>query len=95
MLNIAASVSEHVTFDDVADHLTRNATDVAAGVTDDYVLEKFSMAKAAKLLNDLTEDEKFVSLGLMELVKMDRLFAMFDTDHDGGIDATELAMGLR
>ena len=95
MLNITASAPEHITFDDVADHLTRNATDVSSGVTDEYVLEKFSMAKAAKLLNNLTEDEKFVSLGLVELVKMDRLFAMFDTGHDGAVDAKELAVGLR
>ena len=95
MLNIVASSLQNVTFDDVADTLTRNAISVSSGITAEYVLEKFSMDKKSKLLLDIANDnEDFQSLGVVELTKLDRLFAMFDKDKDGKIDAKDLALGL-
>ena len=94
MLNVTASAPDHIAFDDVADTLTRNAMG-ASDVSDSDVMENFSMNKASQVLMDLKEDEKFVSLGPVELAKLDRLFPLFDADHDGHIDAKELSNGLR
>ena len=94
MLNVVASSPDNITFDDVADTLTRNALDVSSGVTSDYVMEKFSMDTTSKLLLDISEVEDHISLSVIELAKMDRLFAMFDMDNDDKIGTEELALGL-
>jgi len=95
MLNVVASSHEHITFDEMADTLTRNAINVSSGITSDYVVAKYSMDTTSKLLLDISEEEEFTSLGVVELAKMERLFVMFDAGHDGKIDHTELALGLR
>jgi Ca2+-binding EF-hand superfamily protein len=94
MLNVVASSPDNITFDDVADTLTRNATELSSGVTRELVMEKFSMDKESKLLLNIADDEELVNLGVVELSKMDRLFHMFDNDHDDMISAEELALGL-
>ena len=81
-------------FNDIADTLTRNAINVSSGITTEYVMEKFSMDAQSKLLLNIANDEQFVNLGVVELAKIDRLFAMFDQDHDEKIDANELTLGL-
>lgn len=96
MLNVVASSPEHITFNDVADTLTRNATSVSGGISSDYVMERFSMDSTSKLLLDIAhDDDLFVDLSVVELSKIDRLFAMFGVDDDGKIGSTELALALR
>lgn len=95
MLNVTASAPDHITFDDVADSLTRNAITIASGVTSEYVLSKYSMDKSSKLLLDLKETVTYLGLGVVDLAKLDRLFDQFDADHDGNISAKDLVLGLR
>jgi len=93
MLNLA-SLQGLKSFDDIADTMTRNAINISSGVTAEYVLEKFSMDKESKVLLDISNDDEFVNLGVVELAKIDRLFKMFDEGHDDKIDAKELTLGL-
>ena len=58
-------------------------------------MKKFSLDKRAKLLMDVVKDEAFVSLGLVEILIIDRLFAMHDSDQDGVIGAKEFAIWIR
>jgi len=95
ILSFVASLPERLTFDAVADDLTRHAIDASSGVTADYVIKKFSMDTTTKLLLNIEDDDEFVDMGVVELAKMDRLFGMFDANHDGSIDANDLALGLR
>ena len=94
ILSIAAL--QFTSFDDLMDSLTRNAIRVSSGVTADFVMEQFSMDKASKLLLGISNDEESntVSMSVLELAKIDRLFAMFDSDHDEKINAAELTLGL-
>ena len=92
ILNVVASSGE--TFDDVADTLTRNAIDLSSGVTSEYVVEKFNMDRSCKVLLHIADDEVLSDLSAVELAKIERLFVMFDNDHDEMISARDLALGL-
>jgi len=94
MLNVVASSRDNISFDDVADTLTRNAIDLSSGVTSEYVMEKYSMDKTSKLLLNIEADEELNDVSVVEMAKLDRLFVMFDDDNDGKINATDLALGL-
>lgn len=94
MLNVVASSPDNITFDDVADTLTRNAIDMSSGVTSDYVMEKFNMDRTSKILLHIADDQELADLSVVELAKIDRLFGMFDNDHDEMISSRDLALGL-
>lgn len=95
MLSIVASLPGNVTFDDLADGLTRNAS-ASSGVSDTYALQKWSMDSTSKLLLDIAdEDDEFTDLGVVEWSKMERLFAFCDITNDNRISVQELALTLR
>jgi hypothetical protein len=103
MLSIVASLPPSpprqaiMTFDDLADGLTRNAS-ASSGISETYALQKWSMNTTSKLLLDIRaddENDEFTDLGVVEWSKMERLFAFCDTTKDNRISVKELALTLR
>jgi hypothetical protein len=103
MLSIVASLPHSpnrqvkMTFDDLADGLTRNAS-ASSGISETYALQKWSMDTTSKLLLDIRaddENDEFTDLGVVEWSKMERLFAFCDTTKDNRISVKELALTLR
>jgi len=94
MINVAATSS--MTFDDIADSLTRLAAQPVA-MSDEDISSLFAMDQTLNRLKDIqkSDSNESITIDALELAKIDRLFELFDLDENGSIDFHELALGLR
>ena len=96
ILNVVSASPDHVKFDDVADTMTRLACDPVQ-ISSEELSQLFSMDKSLKTAEDL-QDAYDDDVGILKTElyqKVNKLFDLFDADHDGGINFQELALGLR
>lgn len=98
IINVVAASPDHVKFKDVADDMTRHAAK-PIDLSSDDVSHLFAMDTCLEVLNNLEGDEKKQSdereLSRVEASKVNRLFDIWDLDHDGYISLQDLALGLR
>lgn len=90
MLNFTASLSESITFHDLANSMTMSHC--RRDVTDQHIKDLFidDEKRVSALEADEAGFDDAVAFG-----KIQKLFKLMDTDNSGSLDHCELAMGMR
>lgn len=96
ILNIVAASPEDVKFEDVADAMTLAACQPTE-MTEDDMATLFLGDEMYKAVLELQQEEKEFSdvISALQYGRMTRLFDLWDLDHDGYIDFSELVLGMR
>jgi Ca2+-binding EF-hand superfamily protein len=96
IINVVASGPEKVTFNDLADFITRSAC-VGNEMTTEKLAERFAMQQSMKYIMDFSRatPAEVDKLSASQCGRVNKLFDMWDLDGDGYIDFHELALGLR
>mmetsp|Transcript_3479 Transcript_3479/g.5334 ORF Transcript_3479/g.5334 Transcript_3479/m.5334 type:complete len:445 (-) Transcript_3479:133-1467(-) len=96
ILNVVSASPDHVKFDDVADIMTRLACDPVQ-ISSEELSQLSSIDKSLQTTEDVQEayDDDVGILNTELYQRVNKLFDIFDVDHDGGIDFHEFALGLR
>ena len=98
IIHVVAASPDHVTFDDVADTMTKQVATADLNIDGETLNDMFAMDRtihaAVEEMKAATQDQ-VDHINLSEMTRILRLFNLWDLDKNGTIDFHELALGLR
>ena len=96
IINIVAASPEHIEFDDVADAMTKAASEPVT-ITTDELLAILMLEETVQEVLDLQEavEKHNESVAKSQLARCQKLFILWDLDNDGAVSLDEMILGLR
>ncbi|KAL7556119.1 hypothetical protein ACA910_020202 [Epithemia clementina (nom. ined.)] len=96
IINILAASPDHIEFDDVADAMTKAASEPVTMTTDELLsvlMLQETMEEALDLQDAVQQHNDQIAKS--QLARCKKLFLLWDLDNDGAVSLDELILGLR